>query len=87
MVAEVKRAAALAMLAALAGAGPLQAGPPGGGGEPCPSRSFPDFLRSFSESAAVQRAFTYFPLKVSHVVDGTDEPETVTGTSGRGSVR
>ena len=90
-MAELKRVAALALLVTLAGSGvgggPLHAGPTGRGAlEPCPSQSLPAFLRSFSESVVVQRAFTYFPLKLLHVVDGPDEPVTLRTMSGRGAV-
>lgn len=68
--------------------GTLQAKPAGRAGlEKCPSQSFPVFLARFSESPGVQRAFTYFPLTVSKVVDGPNEPETVTSRQSRGSVR
>jgi hypothetical protein len=86
-----RRIAVAALLggAAVAGAfGPLQAKPTGRAGlEPCPSRSFAAFLDRFSESAAVQRAFTYFPLTVSEVVDGRDEPATATVSKDRRSLR
>jgi hypothetical protein len=93
IVAGLKRFGGLALAAALAAApagigGPLQAKATGRAAlEKCPSQSFPVFLRRFSESVTVQRAFTYFPLTVSKVVDGPDEPETVTSKEGRQSVR
>jgi hypothetical protein len=80
-------AGALAAALAGGGGGTLQAKPAGGAGlEKCPSQSLPVFLRRFSESVVVQRAFSYFPLKLLHVVDGPNEPETLTTMTGRGSV-
>lgn len=94
VVAGLKRLSELTLAGALAAAlaggvgGPLQAKATGRTGlEKCPSQSFPVFLGRFSESPRVQRAFTYFPLTVSKVVDGPDEPETVTSKEGRRSVR
>ncbi len=85
---EIAVAALLGGVAGVAALSPLQARPAGRAGlEPCPSQSFPVFLRRFSESVVVQRAFTYFPLTVTEVVDGRDEPETVTVSKDRRSLR
>ena len=40
----------------------------------CPSQDFPEFLKVFSESVGIQKAFTKYPLKYAQVTDATAEP-------------
>jgi hypothetical protein len=53
----------------------------------CPGRDFAAFLAAFGADAAVQARYTAFPLPMSALEDGPDEPRTVVRQVGRAAAR